>query len=82
MRLLIKLPSKTIPQLTSTILPILLPNLEIANSWVIRYVQALVELDPKAKATLLLKIDLYIVSTIAILCLFCFIDWIYVKYFH
>lgn len=39
-----------------------------------RYGNALVHFDPKAEAALRLKIDLYIVPTVALLYLFCFID--------
>jgi hypothetical protein len=38
------------------------------------YGHSLVEFDPKAEARLRLKIDLYIVPTVALLYLFCFID--------
>ncbi|RMZ71894.1 MFS transporter [Pyrenophora seminiperda CCB06] len=38
------------------------------------YGKALIEFDPKAEARLRLKIDLYIIPTVAILYLFCFID--------
>lgn len=39
-----------------------------------RYGNALVTFDPKAEARLRWKIDLYIVPTVALLYLFCFID--------
>lgn len=39
-----------------------------------RYGHALVHVDPAAEARLRLKIDLYIVPTVALLYLFCFID--------
>ena len=39
-----------------------------------RHGKSLVEFDPKAEARLRLKIDLYIVPTVALLYLFCFID--------
>ena len=39
-----------------------------------RYGQSLVLFDPKEEARLRLKIDLYIVPTVALLYLFCFID--------
>ncbi|KIW53609.1 hypothetical protein PV05_09164 [Exophiala xenobiotica] len=39
-----------------------------------KYGHALVEFDPKAESKLRLKIDLYIVPTVALLYLFCFID--------
>ncbi|CAI6232477.1 unnamed protein product [Periconia digitata] len=38
------------------------------------YGQSLIQFDPKAEARLRLKIDLYIVPTVALLYLFCFID--------
>jgi hypothetical protein len=38
------------------------------------YGHSLVEFDPKAEAKLRLKIDLYIIPTVALLYLFCFID--------
>jgi tellurite resistance protein TehA-like permease len=40
----------------------------------VRYGHALVQFDPKAEARLRLKIDLYIIPTVALLYLFCFID--------
>jgi hypothetical protein len=44
--------------------------------WLIlyRYGHALVQFDPKAEARLRWKIDLYIIPTVALLYLFCFID--------
>lgn len=47
-----------------------------AISWLIiyRYGHALVQFDPKAEARLRWKIDLYIIPTVALLYLFCFID--------
>jgi hypothetical protein len=39
-----------------------------------RYGQPLVRFDPAAEAKLLWKIDLYIVPTVSLLYLFCFID--------
>lgn len=39
-----------------------------------RYGNALVHFDPKAESRLRWKIDLYIVPTVALLYLFCFID--------
>ena len=39
-----------------------------------RYGHALVTFDPKAEARVRLKIDLYIIPTVALLYLFCFID--------
>jgi hypothetical protein len=39
-----------------------------------RYGHALVTFDPKAESRLRLKIDLYIIPTVALLYLFCFID--------
>lgn len=39
-----------------------------------RYGRPIVRFDPKAEAKLLLKIDLYIVPTVSLLYLFCFID--------
>ncbi|KAL6708111.1 hypothetical protein ACN47E_003545 [Coniothyrium glycines] len=38
------------------------------------YGQALIQFDPKAESRLRLKIDLYIIPTVALLYLFCFID--------
>ncbi len=40
----------------------------------IRYGKSLVHFDPAAEARLRLKIDLYVVPTVALLYLFCFID--------
>jgi len=39
-----------------------------------RYGRSLVQFDPAAESRLRLKIDLYIVPTVALLYLFCFID--------
>lgn len=39
-----------------------------------RFGRPLVEIDPKAEAKLKLKIDLYVLPTVALLYLFCFID--------
>jgi len=39
-----------------------------------RYGHALVTFDAKAESRLRLKIDLYVVPTVALLYLFCFID--------
>lgn len=39
-----------------------------------RYGQSLVELDPKAEARLRWKLDLYLLPSVALLYLFCFID--------
>jgi hypothetical protein len=39
-----------------------------------RYGHALVQFDPKAESRLRWKIDLYIIPTVALLYLFCFID--------
>lgn len=44
------------------------------NFWQFRYGHALVEFDPKVERKLCYKIDLYIVPTVALLYLFCFID--------
>jgi hypothetical protein len=46
---------------------------EIAYHY-LRYGCPLVRFDPAAEARLRLKIDLYIVPTVALLYLFCFID--------
>ena len=52
----------------------------------LRYGQSLVTFDPKAEAKLRLKIDLYVVPTVALLYLFCFIDranigkWMFSRY--
>lgn len=40
----------------------------------LRYGNPIVTFDPKAEARLRLKIDLYIVPTVSLLYLFCFID--------
>jgi hypothetical protein len=40
----------------------------------LRYGHSLVHFDPAAEARLRLKIDLYVVPTVALLYLFCFID--------
>jgi hypothetical protein len=40
----------------------------------LRYGNALVQFDPKAESRLRWKIDLYIIPTVALLYLFCFID--------
>jgi hypothetical protein len=40
----------------------------------LRYGNALVEFDPAAEARLRWKIDLYIIPTVSLLYLFCFID--------
>ena len=40
----------------------------------LRYGHSLVQLDPKAESRLLLKLDLYLLPTVALLYLFCFID--------
>jgi hypothetical protein len=40
----------------------------------IRYGHALVQFDPKAESRLCRKIDLFIVPTVSLLYLFCFID--------
>lgn len=45
-----------------------------AQADILRYGQSLVTFDKSAEAKLRLKIDLYIVPTVAILYLFCFID--------
>lgn len=39
-----------------------------------RFGHSLVKLDPKAESKLLLKLDLYLLPTVAMLYLFCFID--------
>ena len=39
-----------------------------------RFGQSLVEFDPKAEAKLRKKLDLYLVPTVSLLYLFCFID--------
>lgn len=39
-----------------------------------RFGHSIVDLDPKAEAKLRWKIDLYVLPTVAILYLFCFID--------
>lgn len=49
------------------------PN-EIRTHLCNRYGRPIVTFDPKAEAKLLLKIDLYIVPTVSLLYLFCFID--------
>jgi hypothetical protein len=41
---------------------------------VARYGQSLVKFDPKAEARLRWKLDLYLLPTVAILYLFCFVD--------
>lgn len=40
----------------------------------LRFGQSLVEIDPKAEAKLRLKLDFYVLPTVAMLYLFCFID--------
>jgi hypothetical protein len=47
--------------------------ISLANQY-LRHGHSLVQFDPKAEARLRLKIDLYIVPTVALLYLFCFID--------
>lgn len=50
------------------------PSLQSSPANVVRYGQSLLTFDPKAEARVRLKIDLYIIPTVAILYLFCFID--------
>lgn len=47
---------------------------EVLLTFFIRYGNALVHFDPAAESRLRLKIDLYIVPTVSLLYLFCFID--------
>lgn len=47
---------------------------KVRDANVFRYGQPLVQYDPKAESRLRLKIDLFIVPTVALLYLFCFID--------
>lgn len=47
---------------------------QILTRMLARYGNSLVEFDPKAEARLRMKTDLYIVPTVALLYLFCFID--------
>jgi hypothetical protein len=69
--MLIRSPSVATPQQTckSTIQYPTLQKLIIHS-----YGHSLVQFDQKAEAKLRLKIDLYIVPTVALLYLFCFID--------
>lgn len=48
--------------------------MEVLTILVARYGQSLVQFDPKAEARLRWKLDLYLLPTVAILYLFCFID--------
>lgn len=50
------------------------PAIVTTQANVVRYGQSLLTFDKKAEARLRLKIDLYIIPTVAILYLFCFID--------
>jgi hypothetical protein len=47
--------------------------LEMLTDWC-RFGQPLVEFDPKAEARLRRKLDLFLVPTVSLLYLFCFID--------
>jgi hypothetical protein len=66
-----KLLSAGRPQRTSK--PASLLSLVITDH-LVRYGHSLVQFDPVAERKLLWKIDLYIVPTVALLYLFCFID--------
>lgn len=52
-------------------MPHIIPNNFLISS---RYGRSLIEFDKAAESRLRLKIDLYIVPTVALLYLFCFID--------
>jgi hypothetical protein len=64
--------SKVSPQLTSKY-STLSASRPIAYCC-LRYGHSLVQFDPVAEAKLRMKIDLYIVPTVSLLYLFCFID--------
>lgn len=55
--------------------PLLAPSLLRSSSkFCARYGRSLVQFDPAAEARLRWKIDLYVVPTVSMLYLFCFID--------
>jgi hypothetical protein len=61
------------PQLTSKH-PISISASCLSLTGILRYGHSLVHFDPVAERKLLWKIDLYIVPTVSLLYLFCFID--------